>query len=322
MFETMQQGPKPTFYGLLYVDENQQGNTNIRGRGDQLDIYLHCAALCARSIAYHGYNFQLVTNERPRIERRMRQLGVAQIDVIEKNFALTVPKNLQFRAAHFKLELYKFLGSGCFGVHVGVVDIDCVMTGPINFPSLPPGTVLAYDITDQIIGEYGRARVLSDLERVGGRYLPECRWFGGEFLFGHAESFQRLAASAFRLWPIYIEHIGELHHVGDEMLVAAAIFDANLNVMDAGRLGLVARWWTARTNFKQMPFDAIMGRSILHLPADKRFLAASACVPFCPRDFIQRFRRVARSKLFRRKLLNVAELLLGRREKYVARISQ
>ena len=86
----------------------------------------------------------------------MRQLGVAQIDVIEKNFALTVPKNLQFRAAHFKLELYKFLGSGCFGVHVGVVDIDCVMTGPINFPSLPPGTVLAYDITDQIIGEYGR----------------------------------------------------------------------------------------------------------------------------------------------------------------------
>ena len=39
----MQQGPKPTFYGLLYVDENQQGNTNIRGRGDQLDIYLHCA---------------------------------------------------------------------------------------------------------------------------------------------------------------------------------------------------------------------------------------------------------------------------------------
>ena len=90
----MQQGPKPTFYSLLYVDENQQGNTNIRGRGDQLDIYLHCAALCARSIAYHGYKFQLVTNERPTIERRMRQLGVAQIDVIEKNFALTVPKNL------------------------------------------------------------------------------------------------------------------------------------------------------------------------------------------------------------------------------------
>lgn len=196
------------------------------------------------------------------------------------------------------------------------------MTGPINFPSLPPGTVLAYDITDQIIGEYGRDRVQSDLERVSGTYLPECRWFGGEFLFGHAESFQRLAASAFRLWPSYIEHIGELHHVGDEMLVAAAIFDANLNVMDAGRLGLVARWWTARTNFKQLPFDAIMGRSILHFPADKRFLAASACVPFSPRDFVQRFRRVARSKLFRRRLLNVAELLLGRREKYVARISQ
>lgn len=92
----MLKDPKPTFYGLLYVDENQQGNTNIRGRGDQLDIYLRCAGLCARSIAYHGYNFQLVTNERLRIEHRMRRLGVAQLNVIEKNFALTIPKICNF----------------------------------------------------------------------------------------------------------------------------------------------------------------------------------------------------------------------------------
>jgi len=159
------------------------------------------------------------------------------------------------------------------------------------------------------------------LERVSGSQFLEFRWFGGEFLCGHAESFQRLAKSIFRLWPKYIQHINELHHVGDEMLLAAALSDTNLVVRDAGQLGIVARWWTARTNFRQLPFKAVVGRSILHLPADKRFLAASACAPFYPPTFLRRFRRVARGKLFRRRLVNVAEQLLGRKGKYVAHLS-
>src|SRR5262249_50301339 len=243
-------------------------------------------------------------------------------DVLEQQFGLGVPDNLPFRAAHFKLELYKLLGSGRFGEHVGVIDIDSVMIGSIDFPPLHPGTILAYDITDQILEEYGHNRVRLDLERVSDTHISRCRWLGGEFLFGHAESFQRLAASAFRLWPRYLEYVGQLHHVSDEMVVAAAMFSANLQVLDGGRLGIVARWWTARTNFKQMPFDTVTRRSILHLPADKRFLAASACVPFTPTNFIARFRRVARGKLFRRKLFNVTEMLIGRRKKYVARLSQ
>jgi hypothetical protein len=318
----MKQAPNPIFYGLLYLDQNKKRNSNIRGGGDPFDIYLRCAGLCARSVAYHNYRFRLVTNDRRRIERRIRQLGITQMDVLEQEFALNVPEYLQFRAAHFKLELYKHFGSGAFGDHVGIIDVDSVMTAPIDFPPLPPGAILAYDITDQVLEEYGRDRVHSDLERVSGKQLSQCRWFGGEFLFGHAESFQRLAASVFRLWPKYIEHVRELHHVGDEMLVAAAISGANLQSMDAGELGFVARWWTARTHFKQLPFDVIMKRSILHLPADKRFLADSGNIPFCPINFIGRFRRVARGKLFRRKLYNVVQALLGREGKYVARLSQ
>jgi hypothetical protein len=309
------------FYGLLYIDDQTTAHANIRGGGDPLDIYLRCASLCASSIAYCGYNFRLVTNERRRIENRMRQLGLAQVDVIEKKFTLSVPQNLKYRTAHFKLELYKFLGSGSFGVHVGVVDIDTVMTNPINLPALTPDTIVAYDITDQVIGEFGRDKIRFDLERVSGSQFLEFRWFGGEFLCGHAESFQRLAKSIFRLWPKYIQHVNELNHVGDEMLLAAALSDTNLVVRDAGQLGIVARWWTARTNFRQLPFKAIMGRSILHLPADKRFLAASACAPFYPPTFLRRFRRVARGKLFRRRLVNVAEQLVGRKGKYVAHLS-
>jgi hypothetical protein len=316
-----QQCPKPIFYGLLYVDDEQKKNPNIRGIDNPLDIYLRCAGLCARSVAYHGYSFRLVTNEGLRIRRRLRELGVMQIDVLEQEFTLNVPENVKFRAAHFKLELYSVLGSGRFGDHVGVIDIDSAMTRPIYFPPLPPGTMLVYDITDQVLAEYGSEKVSSDLERVSGTHLSECKWFGGEFLFGHAISFRRLADSVFRIWPKYIQHVECLHHVGDEMLVAASIPSANLELMDAGQLGFVARWWTARTKFKQMPFDAVATRSILHLPSDKKFLAASADIEFCPKEFIARFKRVARRKLFRRRLYGLVEMMVRRNRKYVAHLS-
>jgi len=317
----MQQRPKPIFYGLLYVDEKRNKSPNVGGGGDPLDIYLRCAGLCARSIAYHGYKFRLVTNNRTRIERRLRDLSVKQINVFEQEFALNVPENVKFRAAHFKLELYRLLGSGRFGDHVGVIDIDSVMIGPIDFPSLSPGAILVYDITHQFLEEFGADVVRSDLERVSGTKLSGCRWFGGEFLFGHAESFRRLAASVFRLWPKYIQHIDDLHHIGDEILVAAAISGADLELIDAGQLGVVARWWTARTNFRQLPFEAVATRSILHLPSDKRFLAKCVDVDFSPENFITQFKREARAKLFRRRLFNRMEMLLRRKRKYVGNLA-
>ena len=206
----MQQRPNPIFYGLLYVDKRQRKTPNIRGEGDPFDVYLRCASLCAKSVAYQGYKFRLVTNNKARVERRLRELGVRQMDVLEEKFALSVPENVKFRAAHFKFELYRLLGSGCYGDHVGVIDIDSVMTASIDFPPFSPGTILVYDITDQLLEEFGSGGVRSDLERVIGGNLSECRWFGGEFIFGHADSFRELAASAFRLWPKYIQNVGDL----------------------------------------------------------------------------------------------------------------
>ena len=313
--------PRPIFYGLLYVDVDQKRNPNIRDAGDPLDIYLRCASLCARSVAYHGYSFRLVTNEKCRIQQRLRDLSIAGMEILQQQFTLSVPEDVKFRAAHFKLELYSILGSGCFGDHVGVVDIDSVMTGPINFPPLPPGTILGYDITDQVLPEYGRETVSSDLERVSGTHLSECRWLGGEFLFGHAESFRRLADSVFQIWPKYIQSMEDLHHVGDEMLVSASIANASLDLLDAGQLGFVVRWWTARTNFRQMPFDKVSKRSILHLPSDKGFLARFANDQFCPKRFLTEFKRAARAKLFRRKLYNLVDIILHRKRKYVASLS-
>jgi hypothetical protein len=311
----------PILYGLLFVDKRRRKHANIRGGGDPLDIYLRCAILCARSVAHHGYKFRLVTNDRLCVERRIHELGLDEIDLFEQAFSLSVPNHLPFWAAHRKLELYRFAGSGRLGEQLGIIDIDTVMISAIDFPSIAPGSMLAYDITNQVISEFGYEKVLADLQRVSGKRLSECRWFGGEFLFGHAESFQRLAETVFRLWPSYIEHVNQLHHMGDEVLLSAAIPSADLSVMDAGQLGFIARWWTARTNFKQVALDIALKQSILHLPSDKRFLAKFADTGFRPNEFIARFKRAARGKLFRRRVFNVTEMLLYGKKKYVARLS-
>jgi hypothetical protein len=59
----------------------------------------------------------------------------------------------------------------------------------------------------------------------------------------------------------------------------------------------------------------------LHLPSDKRFLAKFADNGFRPNEFIAQFKWAARGKLFRRRVFNVAEILLYGKKKYVARLS-
>jgi hypothetical protein len=109
--------------------------------------------------------------------------------------------------------------------------------------------------------------------------------------------------------------------MGDEVLLSAAIPSADLSVMDAGQLGFIARWWTARTNFKQVALDIVLKQSILHLPSDKRFLAKFADTGFHPNEFIAQFKRAARGKLFRRRVFNVVEIYFYTGRKNMLRLS-
>jgi hypothetical protein len=287
-----------------------------------MDVYLRCAAICARSIAYHGYQFRLVTNDRSLVLRRLHELGIAEMEVVEQNFSLSVPEDIKFRGAHFKLELFRHFGAGQYGNYIGVIDVDSVMINPLEFPPIAPGEMLVYDITNQMIAEIGVHRVREDIENVSGKPVTDIKWYGGEFLFGHADAFGELSDVVYRNWPRYIQNWMQLGHVGDEMLVSASIPSANLKVTDVGRPGLVVRWWTARTCFQQMPFELAAQHSILHLPADKMFLAAAgADGQYNPRSLIKNFKSVARRKLFRRHIYNFGDKLLRGKGKYVATIS-
>jgi hypothetical protein len=52
---------QPIFVWLLLVDNGNQERPNIKN-GDPYDVYLSCAVLCAKSVAYHGYQYIRVTN--------------------------------------------------------------------------------------------------------------------------------------------------------------------------------------------------------------------------------------------------------------------
>lgn len=313
---------KPVFHGLLYIDERENRSVNLKGKHDPIDIYVRCAALCASSVRYQGKAFRLVTNNRAVVQRRFAALSMPECEIVEPEFTLGVPRNISFYGAHFKIELYKMFGQRTFGNWVGIIDIDSVMTAPIDFSGLSPNIVMGYDITDQVAPAYGVERIRSDVELLTGVPSPSLRWLGGEFLFGHADSFRVLSNAMADLWPRYLDAIDNLHHVGDEMLLcAAAHVLPELRILDGGKLDAVARWWSARTPHRQPPFDAIQKRSILHLPSDKPFLAAFAAAKFHPSTFITAYKRAVRGKLMRRRFLNGILRRVKRDHKFAACLS-
>src|SRR5262249_31429732 len=152
---------------------------------------------------------------------------------------------------------------------------------------LPPAASLAvYDISDQIFPAYGRRRVVSDMELVSGRPLSDARWYGGEFVMGSATEFATVSRHIYLFPTNYVENISSLHHVGDEMIMSCALNMARadgVRIVDYGQDNVVARWWTARTSHRQAAFDVISGgAALLHLPADKVFLAKEAGHEFDP----------------------------------------
>lgn len=266
------------FFGLLHVAHEHAAHQNLARAADPLAVYVRCAVVCARSAAEQGLPFALITNDRQAIQRHVQGIAGAEIEVLERGFALDVPPGIAFHSAHFKLELYHAFGRGEFGRSVGLVDIDGFFRR--SSPRLQPTAELGvYDITPQIASAYGADRVRQDLEAVAGESIERLRWFGGECITGSAAAFAHVSDAVARCWPRYLQNLPRLHHVGDEMVASAALAVAaaeGLALQDLGRDRTVARWWSARTLHRQVRHRDVAGAAFLHLPADKPFIAGHA----------------------------------------------
>ncbi|MEZ0167934.1 hypothetical protein [Microvirga sp. TS319] len=309
-------------YGLLYTDGTYEKHQNLDvGNSNAVDIYLKCAVLCAKSVAWHGGKFRLITNNKEHIEDRIAELGLKRIEVIERGFVLDVPSGIRFRSAHYKLELLEAFGAGSYGNFLGLIDVDTVMLAPFPKLTVQPDSLYLYDISEQVFFEHGMDRVWRDLEQVAERSVSRPRWIGGEFILGCPRGFRRLAEATRQLWPRYLQVFGQLHHASDEMLISAAVaYNPDIALNEMGALGVIARWWTSRTGYPQRTFAEARRSSFLHLPSDKIFLSRWADRTFDPDSFTADYRKYARSKLSRRKLYSmVAQIGLGE-SKFVGRL--
>ena len=300
----------PHFHGLLIVPEEGERTANLPPGESPLDVYLRCAALSARSFRHFGYDWTLVTDRVDLIAERCARMGIDDLALRNETFTLELPAGIPFRLAHYKLELLGKLGTGAFGDAVALVDLDTLC-----LRELPDGARLHEGLHGYLLGprdgSEGNAAKLPDSLRLllGEEFIRE--WWGGEFLSGEAACFAALWRHIEALWPTYAERWPEMVHAGDEMVVGAALQrfrDSGGFLADAGEKGVIARYWTARTQHRPRAFRDFDDVAILHLPADKDFLAGWAGRPFDPAELHESFHRHVSRKVRYRRLTG----LLGR----------
>jgi hypothetical protein len=297
-------------FSLIHVEEGESSAPNVKTSNHEqlLELYVRNAITLARSLARAGIRFTVACAEPELIDGIARRYGGADLAIQRIHLGLDIPSGIPFYAAHYKIDLFRQLGTVADSEYLGIVDCDVIALGdqpPALARLVESGTPLVYDITDQVVPAYGRDVVVGDLEKLtGGTHAT--RWFGGEFLAGPAAFFRALCDEIERSWPVYVDMWRGLHHHGDEILVSAAVErlrSCGLYVEDAGALGIVRRHWSIPTTHPQPPFDSGRPVFLLHLPADKAFLASlSNDTEMRSERFLTSYQR----RLRRRALPNVA----------------
>jgi hypothetical protein len=297
-------------YSLLHVDPGTaHKNANLeRSEISDVDVYICCGLLLARSCRWYGVPYAILTNEPEFVNQRLQAIK-GEVEVVACQLDRQVPKGIPFFSAHFKLDVLKEMGTGSLGDFVGLVDLDMVMLRPFDLGPVTAGatSLYIYDLTLHQIAAYGEGALRQTLTTLGCSSTEAPRWYGGEFIVGYAEGFRRLSEEIDALYDRYLASHEGLHHIGDEAVVTAALINASafrgLSLTNAAPAA-VSRWWSARTRSPQAPFSQINSASLLHLPADKVFLAREADEPFDPTRFLSRYKSYLRRKIILRRLTN------------------
>lgn len=296
--------PEVHFFGLLHLEPGQKSAVNVLAKdfAEQTRLYVRNAKLLSQSLKRTGFGFTLLTNDKASVEAADPGIS-SSLTIEEIAFSSPVPKGILFYSAHFKLDAFRYLSS-LAADYVALCDLDMVCINevpPALTNAIEKKMPLAYDISDQVIPAYGAERVHDDLEAmVVGK--SEGRWMGGEFISGTPEFFGQLVEEISTTFPAYLNIIDRVHHVGDEAYTSAAIErlkNRGMRIGDAGTVAVVGRYWNVRPLHPQRPFDYFQQCFLLHLPADKRWLAefGASRASFDPQVFLAEYRKELRSTL-------------------------
>lgn len=311
--------------GLLVLDDGSTRFPNLRDPGNAAATYIRCAALMARSALAAGYHPTIVTNRADILERDFAELGVPPgVTFTQRQFVSRLDPGALHRAAHHKLDVIRDLAARPADAMALIVDLDAVFLRALGDRDLPaPGAIGAYDISEAMTAESGN-RAAADIHAIAPEPIASPRWYGGELIVARSSEFRTLTTLLDMVEPRYWRRHADLYHSGDEAPVSTAL---NLHVARGGAIcelgacGTVVRWWTAKRPFPQPRLSTLTDRAVLHLPADKEFLATQAHLPFAPDIFLARYRAHARTKLALRQVeMVLRHRALGQPRAFVARL--
>ncbi len=265
------------FYGFLHLRDTEQSTVNVQVSSflDQVRIYCSNALALKRSLEAYGLPFTLLTNSQETIARAHPE-AAAEVPLQTIPFHTQVPEGIRFFSGHYKLDVLRYLGS-LDDPYVALLDLDMMAMNPppeAFAVSVENQIPMAYDITEQVEPSAPPGSLKSQLEDILQRPSPG-RWSGGEFLSGPPRFFAALTNACESIYDRYVELIPTAARVGNEPYQSAALDilrHEGMHIDDAGRSGVVARYWNMWTKHKQPPFRAFASQFLLHLPVDKFIL--------------------------------------------------
>ena len=265
------------FFTLIHIcaDEQSLHNSQTKNFDSQIQLYLSCAKQLHYTLKQQNLDLIILTNDKNYLQR-LNTDGY-KIEIVELTFTLKVPSGIKFYSAHFKLEVFQFLALHEHP-YVALVDSDilCVNTLPKSFQNIIDLRIPTYyDITDQTAPAYGHQVIIADKEKLM-HHKSVGLWAGGEFISGPPNFFRELAEQVKSIQEQYFSSFNSFHHQGDEVLTSIAIEELLLKkntILEAGALSIIGRFWSVHTLHTQKPIKAYNNHFLLHMPADKIFIA-------------------------------------------------
>jgi hypothetical protein len=261
---------------LVFIDIDAKASPNSTSK-DPLS-YAHQALCLNKTLLYAGMQpLNVFTNAPDVVLSCFATVPEGRRPMVHRLITnVNVPREIEFYAAHFKLDLLEQVaGMLAPDTLLLLLDSDIVAIRPLADELLQRCAdvgVGAFDISDQVFPAYGSALVIKDLEIVAGRHLLNPRWYGGEFLISTPAFLTRLVPRAREHCERYVSEVARLQHHGDESFVSAALntlADEGQQIVELGAYQAIGRHWTGNTHrdlrwFKHCCF--------VHLPDGKKLI--------------------------------------------------
>ena len=306
------------FFTLIHICAEEQSlhNSNANNFDSQIQLYLSCARQLHFTLKQQNLDLIVLTNDKNYLQNLVRDNY--EIEIIEITFTLKVPSGIRFYSAHFKLEVFQFLALQQYP-YVALVDSDmlCVNSLPESFQNIIDLKIpMYYDITDQTPPAYGHHVTITDKDRLLN-HKSVGLWAGGEFISGPPAFFRDLSEQVENIQDQYFSSFNLFHHQGDEMITSIAIEELMISkqyaILDAGALSIIARFWSAHTLHIQKPLKAYYNHFLLHLPADKVFMAHLRNDQRKGKAFFKKYRKYLDKKIFRKEISKVLSKFRSRK---------